>query len=250
MLIDTHCHLEKKDYKDLEKVIDDIFNTDISKIIISGYDVISNNEALDLADKYDNVYVSIGYHPSSVDEITEKEYELLEKQLSHKKVVAIGEIGLDYYWVKDNKEKQILMFKRQLDLADKYGKTIIVHNREATSDIYDILKSKKIKGILHCYNDSLVMAYKFIDIGLFLGIGGIATFKQNSQIKEVIKDIPLEYIMLETDSPYLTPEPFRGKQNNPKYISYIAKEIAKIKGVTYDEVAHQTTSNAKGLFDF
>lgn len=250
MLIDTHCHLEKNEYKNLEELIAKIFKSDIDKIIINGYDVASNQEALDSAEKYKNVYAAVGFHPEMVNEIKEQDYKILEKQILHKKVVAVGEIGLDYYRMNDNKEKQQKMFIKQLKLAKKYNKPVIIHNRDATSDLCRILTKIKAKGILHCFNDSLEMANKFIKMGFLLGIGGMVTFKNNPELKTVIKEIPLEYIVLETDSPYLAPEPFRGKQNTPLYLKYIAKEIAKIKNVTYEKVADITTKNVSRLFDF
>ncbi len=249
-MIDIHCHLEKKVYKDLNNIIKEIFETEIEKIIVSGYNIATNAEAISLSEQYDNIYVSVGYHPSIADEVTEKDLELLEEQLSYKKVVAVGEIGLDYYWRSDNKTQQLSLFKKQIEIANRNQKPIIVHNRQATEDIYNVLKLSGAKGVLHCYNDSLKMARKFIQLGFLLGIGGIITFKNNNDIREVIKNIPIEYLVFETDSPYLTPEPYRGKQNNPQNIKYIAKKVVEIKGLSYNEVIMKSSTNAKRLFDF
>jgi TatD DNase family protein len=249
MLIDTHCHLEKKNYNNLDDEIKDIFASDVGKIIVSGYNIKTNDEAIELADKYDNIYASVGIHPSEVEEIKEEDYVVLEKQIQHKKVVALGEIGLDYYYKPANKEKEKNVFKRQLEIAIKYNKPVIIHNREAFDDIYAILKDIKVKGVFHCFNSNEETANKIIKLGLLLGIGGIITFKNGDKVREVIKNIPIESLVLETDSPYLTPEPNRGKQNSPKYLVYIAKELMNIKNISYAEVCNRTTENATRLFD-
>jgi TatD DNase family protein len=249
MLIDTHCHLEKKDYENLDELITKIFNSNVNKIIVSGYNIETNEDAIKLAEKYNNIYVSVGIGPSEVDKVKQQDWELLKKQIKHSKVVAIGEIGLDYYWTKENQEKQKEVLKKQLYLANKYNKPVVIHNREATNDIYKILKESNIKGIMHCFNGNLDYAQKFIKLGFLLGINGIITFKKNTELRQVIKSIPMKYIVLETDSPYLSPEPFRGQKNIPSNLTYIASTVAKIKGKSYETVEKITTNNVFQLFD-
>lgn len=247
MMIDTHCHLYKEEYDDLELIIDEVEKSNMV-IIINGCNKNTNQEAIDLANEYDFIYATIGFHPSEIDSVKESDYLLLEQQLVNNKVVGIGEIGLDYYWNKENKEEQKVMFERQLSIAKKYNKPVIIHSRDAISDTYDILSQYRLNGILHAFSGSLETAKQFIKLGYKLGIGGVLTFK-NSMLKDVIKDIDLKYIVLETDSPYLTPEPHRGKKNKPTYVSLVAEKLSKIKGIEYNEVCKLTTSNANSVFD-
>jgi TatD DNase family protein len=218
------------------------------KVIINGCDLKTNEEAIEISNSYPFIYATVGFHPSEIDKIKEEDYLKLEEQLKNDKVIGIGEIGLDYYWNDSNKEEQKNMFKRQLDIAAKYNKPIIVHNREATKDVLDILTEYKLKGIIHAFSGSIETAREFIKLGYKLGIGGILTFK-NSKLYEVIKEIDLEYIVLETDSPYLTPEPFRGHRNKPTNVSLVAKKISEIKNVSYEDVCSITYNNTKVLFD-
>jgi TatD DNase family protein len=248
MIIDTHCHLYSEEYENLDEVIKEVKDSN-TIAIINGIDPESNKEAIELANKYDFLYVMIGFHPEKIDEIKEEDYNKLELQLSNKKVLGIGEIGLDYYWNKNNKEQQIVMFKKLLDIAKKYNKPINVHSREATNDVYNILRKYNLKGIIHAFSGSKEIANMFIKLGYYIGIGGVLTFK-NSNLKDVIKDISMEYIVLETDSPYLTPEPYRGKQNRPNYVSFVAKKLAEIKSKPYNEICEATTENVAQIFDF
>ena len=249
-MIDTHCHLEKEDYDNIDEIIDTCKKEGIEKLIVSGHDLKSSIEAIELTKKYDVVYASIGFLPNVLDNIENNSILELEKLINNDKVVAIGEIGLDYHWYKDNKEEQKELFIKQLDLAKKYNKPVVIHSRDSISDCYNILKEANIKGTMHCYSGSVEMAKEFIKIGFNISIGGVSTFKNSNTIKNVIKEIPLEYILLETDSPYLTPEPFRGKKNYPYYVKYVAMKIAEIKGIDIDMVVNATTMNATKLFDF
>lgn len=249
MLIDTHCHLEKKEYQNLNDLIQHIFNTDVKVLIVSGYDVETSKEAVALAHQYKNMYATVGFHPHECLNISDEDYTLFDEWLKDDKVVGVGEIGLDYYYDSDVKDRQIEMFNRQIDIAIKYDKPIVVHNRNASEDIYEILKDKKARGVIHCFNDSYEMAQKFINLGFLLGIGGIITFKKNN-ISDVIDKLNIKNIVLETDAPYLSPEPLRGRQNTPSNLPLIASAIAKIKGIDYDEVALVTSQNAMRLFDF
>ncbi len=250
MFIDTHCHIFKEYYDDINTIIDNCQKNDISKIIVSGCDMKSNMEVLELVNKYDMVYGSIGFHPTELDNFSMEQLVWLEENINNKKIVAIGEIGLDYHYNNTDKEKQMVILKRQLDLAKKYNKPIIFHSRDAINDTYNILSEYKLKGSIHCYSGSLEMAKRFIQAGYMLGIGGVSTYKNAKNIKEVIKEIPLSYFLLETDSPYLAPEPKRGSVNEPSNIPLIASVIADLKGISIAEVARACTDNTEGLFDF
>ena len=250
MYIDTHCHLYKEYYNNIDDVIEESMAEGVCKFIVNGCDMMSNMEALELSHKYDNVYAAIGFHPTELDDFNDEYFDWLEDNINDKKVVAIGEIGLDYHYDNTNREKEIYVFRKQLDIAKKYNKPIIVHSRDAIGDTYDILKDYDLRGSIHSYSGSVEMAREFIKLGYMLGIGGVVTFKNAKNIKEVVKDIDLSYILLETDSPYLTPEPYRGTPNSPKYIPYIAKTISDIKGVSINDVRGTTSANAERLFDF
>ena len=248
MLIDTHCHLSDEDYKNIDEVIDGMKD---GIIITSGIDDKSNKDVLELCSKYSNVYGTLGIHPESIDSVTEDDLIFLEKHLQDPKIVAVGEIGLDYYWVKDNKEKQKELFIRQLRLAEKYNKAVVIHSRDSIQDTYDILKQEKLNVPIdiHCYSGSLEMANEFIKLGCKLGIGGVVTFKNGVKLQDIVKNIGLEHLLLETDGPYLSPEPYRGCQNVPANSYYIASKIAEIKGISVEEVIKQTAKNATSVFD-
>ena len=248
MYIDTHCHLSLEDYDDIDLVIKENRENNVSKIIISGYSRDTIKETLDLISKYPDVYATIGYHPSEADITNESDLIVLEEQLQREKVVGIGEIGLDYHYGNDNKEKQIELFRKQMEIAEKYKLPVVIHSRDATEDTINILKEYNVIGDMHCFSGSLETAKIYINMGYKLGIGGVVTFK-NSNLYKVVESVGLENIILETDSPYLTPEPFRGKQNSSKYIPYIAKRIAEILNISVEEVAEITTENACSLFD-
>lgn len=250
-MIDTHCHIDKEDYDNIEEILVKCKENGVHKIIVSGYDLESSRAAVNLANKYDEIYATIGFLPEILQK--EKTFDLneLEKLLRNKKVVGIGEIGLDYYWYKDNKNEQKELFVSQIELALKYNKPIVIHCREAIQDCYDIIKNyKDLKGTMHCYSGSLEMAKEFVKLGLYISIGGVSTFKNSKNINEVINGLDLEYILLETDSPYLTPEPYRGKKNYPYYVKFVAEKISEIKNIDIKNVESITTFSACELFDF
>ena len=249
MYIDTHCHLSREDYDDIDKVIEENKNANIDKIVVSGCSRESIEEVMDLKDRYDMVYVTIGYHPEYADTVTESDLDYLKSLLGEKKVVGIGEIGLDYHYTKENKDKQIWLFEEQLKIANAFNLPVVIHSRDATMDTINTLKKYKVKGIIHCFSGSLETANIYISMGFLLGIGGVVTFK-NSKLKDVVKEVPSESIVLETDSPYLAPVPFRGKINSSKYLEFIANFIADIKNISVDELAEITSRNASSLFDF
>lgn len=246
-MIDTHVHLNDEAYKDnLDEIIKEANNNRINKLIVIGYDYNSSIKAVEIAQKYENIYAMVGLHPSNVIDETDKDLNWLIKLLKNKKVIGIGEIGIDLYWTKDNKDLQIEFFKKQLQLSLEYNLPISIHTRDAIELTYQILSENNYKGIIHCFSGSLEMANKFIKLGYYLGIGGVVTFK-NTNLKEVVKNISLNSIVTETDSPYLTPVPFRGKVNKPEYIKLIVQEIANIKNVSIEDVEKQIDFNVYNL---
>lgn len=249
MLIDSHCHILSSEYEKPEDVIKDSKTSGVDKMIINGYDLESSTEAVLLSNEYNYVYASIGIGPENIDSVSDKDFIKLEELINKGKVVAIGEIGLDYYWTKDNKEKQIYVFENMLALAKKYNLPVIVHCRQAIKDTYELLKKYKVTGILHCFSGSAESAKEFIKLGFLIGIGGVVTFKNAKEIKDVVIKIDLSNISLETDSPYLSPEPFRGKVNVPKNVIYVARKIAELKSVSLEEVLEVTSSNVTSKFD-
>lgn len=247
MIIDTHCHIYYSEVENADEIIKECKKNNII-MILNGLDKKSNLEVLELSKKYDNVYAAIGYDHSVVDEINEEDFILLENQLQNEKVIAIGEIGLDYYWVKDNKEKQKQLFIKELELAEKYNLPVIIHSRDAVQDVYDILKTRNLRGSIHCYSGSTEMAQEFIKIGFYIGIDGPITFKNNKKQRQMVKDIDIKYILVETDSPYLSPEPNRGKANTSLNLVYIIKQIATECNMNYEDIRDITTNNARKLF--
>ena len=249
MMIDTHCHILKEDYEDQEEVIK---NMEGNIIIVSSASPEDVDEVIKLTEKYPNIYATIGIHPEFADTYTEKDIEKIEENIKKEKVVGIGEIGLDYHYGQENKEKQKELFKRQIQIANKYKKTLVIHSRDAKEDTYNILrnhKDKETKCNMHCYSYDLELAHNLTKQGIMLGIGGILTFKNEKTLKEIVKNIDIKYLLLETDSPYLTPEPKRGKRNEPENIKYVAKAISEIKNIPYEIVLKETTKNAKSQFN-
>ena len=249
MYIDTHCHLSIEDYDDIHFVIEENRKAGISKMIISGCTKDSIEESLSISDQYEDVFVTIGYHPSEADSITVDDIILLEEKLKHSKVVGIGEIGLDYHYGKENMEKQKELFRRQLELASLKKLPVVIHSRDATEDTISILKEfPMVKGDIHCFGGSAETAMIYKKMGYMIGIGGVVTFK-NSNLFRAVEAVGLDSILLETDAPYLAPEPFRGHKNSSKYIPYIAKRVSEILNLDVKEVANVTTKNAVSLFD-
>ena len=249
MFVDTHCHISYEDYDNIDELIMNIKNSKVEKIIVNGTDMKSNLFVLELVRKYDIVYGALGFHPTELDDFSYDYLDWLDKNIDNDKIVALGEIGLDYHYENTNKERQIDVLRKQLDIAVKHNKPIIFHCRDAIGDTYNILKKYNLKGTMHAYSGSLDMALKFIKLGYCLGVGGVVTFKNAKNIVEVIKNVDLKYIVLETDAPYLTPEPYRGKKNNSSYIPLIAEKVASIKGISSLDVASITSNVAGELFD-
>ena len=248
MFIDTHCHLSMEDYEDIDLVIKENVKAGVERIVISGCSKDWIVESLALAEKYEGVYVTLGYHPSEADIVDDTLLEQLMDQLKQEKVVGLGEIGLDYYYGKENKAKQLVLFEKQLKIAEDMNLPVVIHSRDATEDTIKCLKKYKVTGVIHCFSGSVETAKVYVAMGYKLGIGGVVTFK-NSKLYEAVETVGLKNIVLETDSPYLTPVPFRGQKNSSKYIPLIAQRVAEILNVSVEEVAKKTTFNACNLFD-
>lgn len=252
MYVDTHCHIFDKAFDlDREDVIKECLDKNVGKLIVVGFDKMTNNLALELSHKYSFIYPTVGLHPTELDDYSDNFFVYLEELIkNNKNIVGIGECGLDYYWDTSKKDLQRLVFLKQIELSIKYNLPLIIHSRDAIGDTLEVLKSvgKPLKGVMHGYSGSLEMAKEFIKLGLKIGIGGVVTFKNAKNVKEVVKELDLSNIILETDCPYLTPTPYRGKRNAPYYIPLIANEIASIKDVDVKEVESITTNNANMLF--
>lgn len=248
MFTDTHCHIYNEYYEDINEILENAKNVGITRVINNGCDSKSNKEVLKLIEKYPNMYGAIGIHPEYVEDYTKEDLDFIESNINNSKIVAIGEIGLDYHYTKDNKEKQIELFELQLKLAEKYNIPIIIHSREATEDTINCLKKYNITGVIHSFSGSLETAKIYIKMGFLLGLNGVITFK-NSKLKEVIKEIDLENIIFETDSPYLTPEPYRGTKNEPARVINIVEFICELKEITKSQASIITNQNIKRIFD-
>lgn len=252
MLFDTHAHLNAEQFQeDLPEVIQRAKEEGVETIVVVGFDRPTITKAMELADQYDFIYASVGWHPVDAIDMTDDDLAWIEELSSHPKVVALGEMGLDYYWDKSPKDVQKEVFRRQIQLAKKVKLPIIIHNREATADIVTILKEEgasEVGGIMHCYSGSVEVAKECLEMNFYISLGGPVTFKNARKPKEVAEAVPLNKLLIETDCPYLAPHPYRGKRNEPSYVKLVAEQIAELKGISYEEVAKQTTANAKKLF--
>lgn len=248
MFTDTHCHIYKEYYENINEILESAKSVGINRIINNGCDTKSNYEVINLCNKYENVYGAIGIHPENVESYSNDDLKYIEENLNHQKIIASGEIGLDYHYTKDNKEKQIELFERQLKIAETNNLPVIIHSREATEDTINCIKKYKVKGVIHSFSGSIETAKIYIKMGFILGINGVITFK-NSKLKEVIKELDLKDIIFETDSPFLTPEPFRGKKNEPARIINIAEFICDLKGISKSQASIITNENISRIFD-
>ena len=247
-LTDSHTHILPTDVPNYQEILENLKQNNIKRIIINGYNDKTNKEILELVSKYENVYGVLGFHPDNINELTEYSLAFIEKNLNNPKIIAIGEIGLDYYHNKENKEDQIKLLEKFLELSTKTNKPVIIHNREATGDLINTLKKYKTKGIIHCFNGSKETANIFLKLGYKLGIGGVITFK-NCKLKEEIKDLSPDSFFLETDAPYLTPEPYRGKPNEPKYMIYTLRALSEALNINEEELSNILENNFHELFD-
>jgi len=253
MIFETHAHYDDEAFdEDREELLKSLVNNGIEYVVNVGSSMESTKSSVALAGKYDFIYAAIGVHPSEIGELTENDIEWLKNEaLFNKKVVAIGEIGLDYYWEEPKRDIQKIWFERQLELAREVKLPVIIHSRDASKETLDIMKAHKaeeIGGVIHCYSYSKETAKEYVNMGFYFGIGGVVTFKNARQVKEAVQYIPLDRILLETDSPYLSPEPNRGKRNSSLNIPYIASAIAQLKGIEYDELIEITSQNAKKMY--
>ena len=250
MYIDTHCHISKEDYDDIDSVIRENQENGVNTIILSGCTRDTIKETLSICNQYlMGVYATIGFHPSEAGITTSSDLGFMEELLTHYKIVGIGEIGLDYHYGKEDMEKQKELFRRQMEIAEKHHLPVVIHSRDATQDTIEILKEyPNVVGDIHCFSGSVETAKEYVSMGYKIGIGGVVTFK-NSNLYKVVQEIGIDNILLETDAPYLAPEPFRGKINSSKYIPIIAKKVAEILSLEEEEVAKKTSENAIKLFD-
>jgi len=252
MLFDSHVHLnDDRLYPIHDQVIQRAIDAGVGFFVCIGYDAASSFKAIELAEKYPEVYAAIGFHPENAQQIVESDFAWLEANLSHEKVVAVGEIGLDYYWDKTFVEKQKAVFTRQIEIASFHDLPIVVHMRDASGDTLDLIKKHKpkaLEGVMHCYSGSVESMRDFLALGLKISLAGPVTFKNAKTPKAVAEAIDIDDLLIETDAPYLTPHPYRGKMNEPKYLPETAKAIASIKGMDFETIAQKTTANAMKLF--
>lgn len=251
-IFDTHSHYDDEAFdQDRHELLGSLRDKGVGQLVNVGADMASSKEALALAKQYDFIHAALGVHPSEVADLTEADMDWIRSHASEEKVVAIGEIGLDYHWDEPEPAMQRKWFLRQIQLAREVQLPVIIHSRDAAAETMELLKETKAYecgGVIHCYSYSPEMAQEYVKMGYFIGVGGVVTFKNAKKLKETVKEIPLESIVLETDCPYLAPEPFRGKRNCSLYISYVAEKIAELKGISAEEVIRQTEENAKQLY--
>jgi TatD DNase family protein len=252
MLFDTHAHLNADQYKeDLDEVMERAKEAGVSNIVVVGFDTLTINRAMELAEAHDHIYACVGWHPVDAIDMTDEDLKWIEELASHPKVVAIGEMGLDYHWDKSPHDIQKEVFRKQIRLAKKVKLPIVIHNRDATADIVEILREEgaaEVGGIMHCFSGSVEIAKECLDMNFYISLGGPVTFKNAKKPKEVALEVPLDKLLIETDCPYLTPHPYRGQRNEPSYVKLVAEEIAEIKGISFEEIARATSDNAKKIF--
>lgn len=249
-LIDTHAHLTDEAFaSDRLFIIKDLSNFNVKAVINPGCNVYDSKFAVDLAQEYENFYAQVGIHPEEVEKMGKDDLKIIEDIAQNPKVVAIGEIGLDYYWRDDNKDRQKEIFIKQLDLARRLNKAVVIHTREVGNDAYEILKEySDLKVQIHCFQEDTEMLKKYMNLGFYISIGGVVTFSTGENEKRAASLVPLERLMLETDSPYLTPEPYRGLRNDPRKIIEVAREIAKLRGMKLKKLEKRTSKNAEEFF--
>lgn len=251
MIFDTHAHYDDKQFdEDREDLLQAMAENGVGTIVNVCATLSSCERVLGMVKSYPFMYAAVGIHPDEVGSLNEETFAQVEKYFSDEKVVAVGEIGLDYYWDNESHDIQKKWFIRQLELARKLNLPVNIHSREAAADTMEIMKehAQGLEGVIHCYSYSKEMAQEYVRMGFYIGVGGVVTFKNGRRLKETVEAIPLTSIVLETDCPYLAPEPYRGKRNNSSYIQYVAEEIARLKHVTCEEVVRQTEENAKKLY--
>ncbi|MBZ4654542.1 MAG: hydrolase TatD [Peptococcaceae bacterium] len=252
MLFDTHAHLDDKQFaQDREEVIQRAKDGGVELIVNVGYNLTSAKRTLALVEKYDFIYGSVGLHPHDAKDGDDRTLTELKRMAQHPKIVALGEMGLDYYWNHSPHEVQKEVFRKQIALAKELKLPIIIHDRDAHQDILNIVKeegAKEVGGIFHCYSGSWPMAREVMKLGFYISLAGPVTFHNAQKPKEVAKEVPLDYLLIETDCPYLAPVPYRGKRNEPLYVAKVAEMIAEVKGIPVEKVAEATKENGKRVF--
>ena len=249
-IFDTHSHYDDEKFNpDREAILNNLQSQGVSLVVSCGCDIDSTQFNFDLAQKYDYIYFAAGFHPENLQGATLDDLKIIEKFAQNKKCVAIGEIGLDYHWMDSPKEVQREFFEAQIELAKELDMPVIVHDRDAHGDTLDILKSTKPKGVVHCFSGSREMAREIIRLGMYIGLNGVVTFPNARKSLEVVKEIPIERLVLETDCPYLAPTPVRGKRNDSSNIPYIAEKISEVLGMDAQELLDITNKNAKKLYN-
>ncbi|SCX79382.1 TatD family hydrolase [Alkaliphilus peptidifermentans] len=252
MLFDSHAHLDDSRYnQDRDHIVEAARESGVKYILNPGADIASSVKAVNLAEKYQMIYAAVGVHPHDVNDMDQNTLEILRSLTNKNKVVAIGEIGLDYYYNHSPRDVQKEWFRKQVILAKEVKLPVIIHDRDAHQDVFDVLReynAGEYGCVMHCYSGSVELAKEYIKLGIYISIAGPLTFKNAKKTHEVAKEIPLEWLLVETDSPYLTPMPYRGKRNEPGYVKHVVEAIAEAKGITFQEVAEHTTSNAMKLF--
>ena len=252
MIIDTHAHYDDKAFEeDRQQLLQSMSEAGVDRIVNIGSSLEACKRTIQLMEQYDFIYGVLGVHPTDSKELTESDIEWIKAQCALEKCVAVGEIGLDYYWDDPDREIQKKWFVRQLELAKEVNLPVVIHSRDAARDTVEIMKAQKAEecgGVIHCYSYSREQAEIFLDMGFYFGIGGVVTFHNSRKLKEVVEYLPMDRIVLETDSPYLAPVPFRGKRNDSRKLSYVVEQIANIKGISLEEVQQTTTQNARNLY--
>jgi len=251
MIFDTHAHYDDEQFDtDRDELLKSMPENGVGAIVNVGASLEGCRRSMELARRYPFVYAAVGVHPDEVGALNEKTFAMLEEWCRGDKVVAVGEIGLDYYWDKEARDMQKEWFIRQLELAGRVNLPVNIHSRDASEDTFQIMKEhgKGLKGIIHCFSGSRELAVEYVKLGFYIGVGGVVTFKNAKKLKQVVEAVPLESIVLETDCPYLAPQPYRGKRNQSGYIKYVAEEVAGLKDVTCEEVIRQTEENARRVY--
>ena len=252
MIFETHAHYDDEQFDlDREELLSSMPEQGVGTIVNVSATYESCRRVVDLVQKYPFMYAAVGIHPDEVGSLNEERFQQMKELCKQEKVVAVGEIGLDYYWDNESHDVQKEWFVRQLDLARELNLPVLIHSREAAADTMEIMKEhgQGLRGVIHCYSYSKEQAKEYVKMGYYIGVGGVVTFKNARKLKETVEEIPLTSIVLETDCPYLAPVPFRGKRNNSSYIKYVAEEIAEIKGISYEAVVEQTEKNARDMYN-
>lgn len=250
MYFETHAHYDDKKFdEDRNEILNSLKENNIKYVVNVGADMKSSYDSVKLSQEYDFIYASVGVHPHEARNMKEEDYKTLEQWLQYDKVVALGEIGLDYYYDFSPREVQREVFKKQLKICENITKPVIIHSRDANQEVFDIIKESKVrKGVIHAFSGSLEMALEYIKLGFFIGVGGVLTFKNANKLVNVVENIPLEHILIETDSPYLSPVPLRGTRNNSQNLKYIVEKISEIKHIERENVEKITLETAKMFF--